>query len=143
MQRALGAKNKFPFISGTLLVLDQDDLDRIAWETCNHLVHSWIITSVSDSIAQTIVFHDNAFVVWEDLKEHFSKIDRIRIANLRSPIKNLKQGTKSMLEYFIEMKVMWEELHSHRPLPNCTYPHQCRCDALRVTKTYRSENQIR
>ena len=39
------------------------------------------------------------------------------------------------------MKALWEELHSHRPLPNCTCPHQCRCVALRVTKE-RVEDQI-
>ena len=40
------------------------------------------------------------------------------------------------------MKALWEELHSQCPLSNCTCPHKCRCDALRVTKTYRSEDQI-
>jgi hypothetical protein len=60
--------------------------------------YSWIFNSVFESIAQTIVFHDSAIFVWEDLKEHFSKIDRIRITSLRSTINNLKQGSKSMLE---------------------------------------------
>jgi len=40
------------------------------------------------------------------------------------------------------MKVLWEELHSHRPILSCTCPHKCRCDALRVTTNYRVENQI-
>lgn len=98
MQRALGAKNKLSFINGTLPVPEIDDLNRNARERCNHLVHSWLINSVSDSIAQTIVFHDNAFDVWEDLKERFSKVDRICIAQLRSSINTLKQGTKSVLD---------------------------------------------
>jgi len=105
-------------------------------------VQSWLIASVSDSIAQTVVFHDTTFDVWQDLKERFSKVDRIRIANLRSSINNLKQGSKSVLEYFIELKALWEELHSHRPLPNCTCPVQCRCAAMRVNKEYRIEDQI-
>ena len=80
MQRALGAKNKLPFINGSLPI--PDDLNQNAWERCNHLVQSWLINSVSDSIAQTIIFHDTAFDVWQDLKECFSKVDRNRIANL-------------------------------------------------------------
>ena len=142
MQRALGAKNKLPFINGSLPVPDDDDLNRTAWERCNHLVQSWLIASVSNSIAQTVVFHDTAFDVWQDLKERFSKVDRIRIANLRSSINNLKQGSKSVWEYFTELKALWEELHSHRHLPNCTCPVQCRCDAMRVNKEYRIEDQI-
>jgi hypothetical protein len=142
MQRALGAKNKLPFINGTLPEPDHDDLNRNAWERCNHLVHSWLINSVSDSIAQTLVFHDNAFEVWEDLKERFSKVDRIRIAQLRTSLHTLKQGNKSVLDYFTEMKALWEELHSHRPLPACHCPYACKCDAVKLPKTYRVEDQI-
>jgi hypothetical protein len=67
MQRALGAKNKLPFTNGSLCVPDHDDLNRNAWERCNHLIHSWIINSMFDFIAQTIVFHDNAFDVCNSL----------------------------------------------------------------------------
>jgi len=82
MQHALRAKNKLPFINGALPVPDDDDFNKTVWERCNHLVQSWLIASVSDSIAQNIVFHDTAFDVWQDLKERFSKVDRIRIAKL-------------------------------------------------------------
>lgn len=104
MQRALGVKNKLPFINGTLPVPDHDDLNRNASERCNHLVQSWIINSVSDSISQTILFHDNAFDFWEDLKERFSKIDRIRIANLRSGIKLTILGKIPNLCWIISLK---------------------------------------
>ena len=77
---------------------DFEDLNCAAWERCNHLVQSWLINSVSDSIAQTIVFSNIAFEVWLYLKERFSKLDRICIANLRSSINNLKQVAKSILD---------------------------------------------
>jgi len=123
-------------------MLGDDDLYRAAWERCNHLVQSWLINFVSDSIQQTIVFCDTALEVWLDLKERFSKIDRIRIANLRSSINNLKQGSKSVLDYFTEMKSLWEELSSHIPIPSCTCVHTCRCAASRVAKVHRNEDQI-
>lgn len=110
---------------------DEDDLNRNAWERCNQLVHSWIINSVSPQIAQTLVFHENAIDAWNELKERFAKADRIRIASLRSKINNLKQGSKTVLEYFTEMKTLWEELNSHRPMPHCTCPHPCGCAAMR------------
>jgi len=112
-----------------------------AWERCNHLVQSWVINSVSDSIAQTIVFCDIALEIWIDLKERFSKIDRICIANLRSSINNLKKGAKSVLDYFTEMNSLWEELSSHRPIPSYVCIHSCRCEASHV-KTHRNEDQI-
>jgi hypothetical protein len=42
MQHALGAKKKLPFINGSLPVPDDDDLNKTAWERCNHLVQSWL-----------------------------------------------------------------------------------------------------
>jgi hypothetical protein len=142
MKRALGAKNKLAFINGVLPQPDAMDLNRAAWERCNHLIHSWIINSVSESIAQTIVFYDYASEVWEDLKERFSKADRIRISTLRSSINNLKQGSKPVSEYFTEMRALWEELNSHRPLPKCSCPHQCRCESSTLAHEYRVEDQI-
>jgi hypothetical protein len=116
----LGAKNKLSFIDGTIPIPDVLDLNRHAWERCNHLIHSWILNSVYESIAQTLVFHDSAISGWDDLKERFAKIDRIRIAALKSTINNLKQGSKSVSEYFTKTKTLWDELNSHRPIPNCT-----------------------
>jgi hypothetical protein len=106
MRRALGAKNKLVFIDDSLPIPDLRDLNRSAWKRCNHLVHSWIINSVTEQIAQTLIFHENCIDAWEDLLEPFSKIDRIRIANLRSSINNLKRGSKSVLEHFTEMKML-------------------------------------
>lgn len=103
MQRVLGAKNKLVFIDASIPVPDLLDLNRSAWERCNYLLHSWFLNSVTPPIAQTIVFLENAIDVWKDLKEQFSKVDRIRVANLRSEINNLKQGSKSVLDYFTEM----------------------------------------
>jgi hypothetical protein len=142
MQRALGAKNKLRFIDGSLEIPNLQDLNRPQWERCNHLIHSWLINSVSDQIASTIVFHEYAIDVWRDLHERFSKADRIRIATIRTSINTLKQGSKSVLDYFMELKALWEELNSHRPLPMCTCVHQCRCAAMQLVRDYRLEDQV-
>jgi hypothetical protein len=80
MRRALGAKNKFDFVNATIEV-PADDFDPSfkAWCRCNMLVHSWIMNSVDDSIAQSIVYLENALDVWNELKERFSHGDHIRI----------------------------------------------------------------
>jgi len=51
MKRALGAKNKLVFVDGSILIPPVDDLKRSAWERCNHLIHFWILNSVSPQIA--------------------------------------------------------------------------------------------
>jgi len=98
MQRALGAKNKLVFIDCSMPIPDLVDLNLNAWEHCNHLLHSWIHNFVSESIAQTIVFHDTTFFAWEGLKECFGKVDFICISSFRFAILNHKQGIKFFLE---------------------------------------------
>jgi len=60
MQHALGVKNKLLFIYGSIPILAFDDLNCSAWECCNHLIHSWLINSISPQVTQTIVFHERA-----------------------------------------------------------------------------------
>lgn len=67
--------NKYKFDDGSIEVPDIADPSYQAWERCNLLVHSWVMNSVSDSIAQSIVFLENAIVVWRDLKDRFSQGD--------------------------------------------------------------------
>jgi len=59
-----------------------------------------------------------------------------------SAINNLKQGSKFVLDYLTEMKILWEELNSQRPMPLCTCIHQCRCEAMRSARYFRLEDQV-
>jgi hypothetical protein len=57
MRRAIGGKLKLEFMDGTIpVVVDQFDPSYRACNHCNMLMHSWILNSVSDSIAQSLVF---------------------------------------------------------------------------------------
>lgn len=142
MQRALGAKTKLSFIDGSIRVPAIDDLTRGAWERCIHLIHSWILNSVSPQISQTIIFHVHVIDVWEELKERFFKADSIRVSILRYAINNLKQGSKYVLDYFTKIKTLWEELNSQRPTPICIYIHPCTCDAMCSAHIFRLEGQV-
>lgn len=62
------------------------------------------MNSVSDSIAQGIVFIENIVDVWCDLKEQFSKADRICVSKLRAEINNLRQESKTVTDCFGELK---------------------------------------
>lgn len=51
MRRALSEKSNISMVDHPIHVPEDYDLNRLAWLQCNHLVHSWIINSVSDFIA--------------------------------------------------------------------------------------------
>lgn len=97
-------KNKFHFVDGTIGILSPDDLNYDAWERCNNLIRSLLVSSISPPIAQTVVFLDRAVDVWNELRERFPKADRIRIADLQNNIFTLRQGTSSVIEYYTALK---------------------------------------
>lgn len=101
----------------------------------------WLINSVSDSIGQTIMVNENSIDVWEDLKERFSKIDHVLLSNLRSQLNSLKQRARFVLEYFIGMKTLLDELSVHRPILTCICFHQRRCEAIRLVLKFVLEDQ--
>ena len=91
MRRALAMKNKYKFVDGSIPVPNEDDLNRLAWERCNNLVHTWIINSISPSIAHSVVFIEYAIYMWNDLKDRFMRGDCIKVSQLHQEIANLKQ----------------------------------------------------
>jgi hypothetical protein len=135
MKRALGAKMKLDFIDGTLLVpTDAFDPSYRAWNRCNQLVSSWILNSVSESIAQSVVFLENAIDIWNELRERFSQGDLIRISELQQEIYALKQDSKTVTEFYSDLKLLWEELEIYLPIPNCSCRQRCTCESMRLAR---------
>ncbi|XP_015954604.1 uncharacterized protein LOC107478962 [Arachis duranensis] len=99
---------------------------------CNNLVLFWLFHSLSPSIIQSVIYLSTASSVWEDLRDRFSQLDLLRIAELQEKIYALKQGSLSVTDFFTALKTLWEEIENSCPLPLCTCP----------AKTYRNQNFI-
>ncbi|PWA36367.1 peptidase family M48 family protein [Artemisia annua] len=95
---ALSTKRKLGFIRGTVpRSLDDVNLQE-QWDTCNNLVISWLMNSVSESIAKSIMFMGTAHAIWLQLETRFAL-------------------SKPVSEYYTSMKCVWEELDSMNELP--------------------------
>ncbi|WVZ20684.1 hypothetical protein V8G54_008006 [Vigna mungo] len=80
---------------------------------------SWLLNSLSPSIAQSVIYLDRATDIWIDLHERFSQSDLLRIAELQEEVYAFKQA-------------LWEELDNFRPMTVCG------CSA----KTYHTQDFI-
>ncbi|XP_019415124.1 PREDICTED: uncharacterized protein LOC109326775 [Lupinus angustifolius] len=134
MRRALGSKNKYKFVNGSIPVPNHLDPDFDVWERCNNMVVSWITRCLSAQIAQCVVYIDNAQDLWENLKGRFSKGDHFRISDLLQELQSIKQGERNISSYFTDLKTVWEDLESLRPLPSCTCLIKCKCDAMKISE---------
>lgn len=54
------------------------------------------MSSVSAELLSGIVYAIGEFEVWEDLKERFDKVNRMRLYQLHNEINILSQGTDSL-----------------------------------------------
>lgn len=68
MWHALSGKMNHEFLDGSIPVpYDHFDPSFHVWNRCNMLVHSWLLNSIYEPIAQFIVFMENEIDVWNDL----------------------------------------------------------------------------
>ncbi|XP_075112342.1 uncharacterized protein LOC142182197 [Nicotiana tabacum] len=118
MRIALQAKRKLGFVLGTCKKdLFKSELHE-DWETCNGIILSWIMNTISPDLLSGIVYASNAHLVWEDLRERFDKVNLVRIFQLHRDITTISQGTDSISAYFTKLKELWAEYDAMVPIPN-------------------------
>ncbi|CAN1331762.1 hypothetical protein LINPERPRIM_LOCUS35463 [Linum perenne] len=133
---ALSIKNKPQFINSTSSIPDLNDVSYPAWNRCNFAVLSWMLNSVSEDIAQSLISYDKASLAWNDLKQRFNQCDAIRIADLQSRIASCDQGEATVTQYFTNLKVLWEEYLQYRPVPVCD------CDPTPRVMLYQDQDYV-
>lgn len=90
MTMALEMKNKFIFADGTIQKPVATGPAFPAWKRNNTLVLSWLIRSMNSEIATSILWINEAYVVWQTLRNCFSQGDQVRISQLHSDLHSLK-----------------------------------------------------
>ncbi|XP_074373576.1 uncharacterized protein LOC141713912 [Apium graveolens] len=117
MEIALSSKRKLGFVEGTLLRDTTDEVKKDAWDTCNNMIISWILGSVSDSIKKSIMFVSTAHHIWKHLEQRFALTNGSRKYKINKELYETKQQGKPVSEYYTHMRSLWEELESLVILP--------------------------
>ncbi|XP_052114096.1 uncharacterized protein LOC127745435 [Arachis duranensis] len=140
---SLNAKNKLRFIEGTLVKPERDDPSSGAWDRCNTFVLSWLHRSLSPEILQSVLWCNNAYELWMDLKHRFDQGDLFRIADLEEELFSLRQGELTITSYYTKLKSIWEELDEFRPIALCSCLHNCECGKnLEMIREHREQSHV-
>ena len=54
----------------------------------------------------------------------------MRISELQQDMASIKQDDQTIIDYFMKLHVIWDEMESYRPDPMCSCNSKCLCDAL-------------
>lgn len=142
MLTALSAKNKVEFVDGSIQGYASNHPLHAAWKRTNNMVVSWMVHSVSPSIRQSILWMDDARDIWKDLKSRYSQGDLLRISELQQDMASIRQGDKTIIDYFTRLRIIWDELESYQPDPFCTCNPKCTCDALVSVVERKKQDQV-
>ncbi|XP_059639832.1 uncharacterized protein LOC132282240 [Cornus florida] len=116
MVMALSAKNKIGFIDKSIPKPSDSSVAELQqWIRCNNMVKSWLLTSLSPDIYQSVIYSDLAYNIWADLKERFSQVNTPHVFQIERSIYELLQDTMSVVTYFTKLKGLWDELSALYP----------------------------
>ena len=71
------------------------------WDACNSLVTAWIMSSVTDSIVESILYIESAASIWKHLETRFAVSNGSRKYKLNKDVYNLKQNEEQKLFQFL------------------------------------------
>ena len=123
-------KNKLGFIDGTLTLsspLISNPSSVQAWIRCDNMVGTWLTNSIFSKLQASTIYKDTVLEIWNDLKNHFAHTNGPRVFNLQKEIAELHQGEMSIIDFFTQLKVFWDQLQNLSPFPSCTCG-KCMCN---------------
>ncbi|XP_019171217.1 PREDICTED: uncharacterized protein LOC109166783 [Ipomoea nil] len=119
-----------------------NDPKLASWRRCNRIVCYWILRSVNRSIADSVMYFDDASEMWKALHKRYSQSDPHRISEILNEIFRNVQGSLIVNEYFAKSNALWQQMNALRPLLLCECVPRCSCTLMSRMQKQREEDQI-
>jgi gag-polypeptide of LTR copia-type len=104
----LHSKGKLSHITGkTEIPIEQKtstEQTNLEWQQNDTSVMTWLLNSMEPQVSRLFMFMNSAKEIWDETKEMYGQDQNF------SYILHLKQGTKTVTEYFSDLKEKWNEL---------------------------------
>ncbi|GMJ09197.1 hypothetical protein HRI_004588900 [Hibiscus trionum] len=104
-------RGKLGYINGDILRPATTDPTYGTWELNNSIVMAWLINSMEGHISRTYLFFKTAKDMWDAIKENYSDLGNAsQIFEIKLKLKDIRQGTLEVTQYYNNLKVLWQEL---------------------------------
>ncbi|KZV19361.1 hypothetical protein F511_25096 [Dorcoceras hygrometricum] len=105
------ARGKLGFLTGDLPPPATTDPTYSTWLADNSIVLAWLINSMEPNISRRYLWFKTAHEVWDAVRRMYSDLGNAsQLFELRSKLKEIKQGSNSVTHYFSELQELWQEL---------------------------------
>ncbi|XP_010521359.1 PREDICTED: uncharacterized protein LOC104800268 [Tarenaya hassleriana] len=134
---ALEGRNKIGFVDGSLPMPAEDDPTHRFWVRNNAIVGGWIMNSVAEHIAQSLLYVDTARDMWLFLSKSYQQSSAPRKYRVKQKLRDLRQASMDVASYFTAIFAVWKEFKSIRANHSCTCG---RCTCL-LSKRWNDEDE--
>jgi hypothetical protein len=92
------------------------------------------MNSIAKDIRSSLLYFTTAFEIWEELRVRYLRSDGPRVFSLEKSLSSISQNSKTVTDYFSEIKALWDEYISYHPIPNCKCGNldSCSCNILKL-----------
>ncbi|XP_021760231.1 uncharacterized protein LOC110725064 [Chenopodium quinoa] len=141
MVLALSMKNKMAFIDGSLPKPGESDPLFNAWSRCNNMIISYILISLDNTLAKSVIFFSTTSEIWKDLEDRYSVVSGPQIYSLQQTLSQLEQGSDSIAVFFTKIKGIWDQVSATNPIPTCNCT-RCICNLTQKFLKFQQDERL-
>ncbi|KAK9682407.1 hypothetical protein RND81_10G071800 [Saponaria officinalis] len=138
---ALITKNKLGFINGTYPKPAETHANYNDWIRTDYTVMRWHLHSLSVTISESLSYVTSSKQLWEELNERFNQSNAPHLYQLRKEVTQIVQGDSSVAEYYSKLRIIWEDMRSLEPLPECSCGVLATCTCNLLKKIVERDNK--
>lgn len=120
----------------------EDDRFFESWERCNSMVVSLINRTLNPQISSSVVYIDSAKVIWDELHDRFTKGNHFRLSDLLRNVHSIRQGERSISDFYTDLKILWDDLEALRPIRDCSCAVRCNCGSIKSFKYHLASEYV-
>lgn len=80
------------------------------WLVQDQMLFTWLLSSLSDSFLPRVLGCKHSWEAWDKIQKHFHSTMKAKVRQLRSELKSTKKGTRSVNEYVLRIKSIFDAL---------------------------------
>lgn len=94
----IGGKGKEEYLIGEISAPKQDDPMYKTWKTDNHMIKSWLISSMNNDIGENFLLYTTAKELWDAVKDSYSSSENTsELFAIKAALYDLRQDDTSVI----------------------------------------------
>ncbi|XP_075076532.1 uncharacterized protein LOC142163171 [Nicotiana tabacum] len=135
---SLSARNKIAFIDGSFPKPAADSPESKQRDRCNNMVISWLTSSLTPEIAESVQYSDTVESIWKQLNNRYGTINGTKKFKIKKKLASTCQGPLDITSYFNKLKKLSDELR----VMGSNHANTCTCTAKKCLLREDEENKV-